>query len=498
MEQAARGAAALQASDSLSAVTAYTKALIEHPNSPDYFVQRSTAFTRLKAPYGPRYDLALEDAEFAVLLGQKRAKREKIQAGQQRRVIALFSLERYGDADFVLETMVKWRGKENKKDQMEGQMWKAKIDNKLKNLSEHDEKREVTVNEYPETTLPSESALKAKLQDQLTANGNFKLGSDPDDAVDAVPRSPYPETGALSDARRGSTTQIISTGANESTDSINPKNIKVDREAIIAYEDSTTPTTEHAPPTISKVRHEWYQNNQAVTLTLYAKGVPKEKADFDIQPDSIYLSFPHSSNPSTSFTFTLDPLFASINPEKSKCSILSTKLELYLHKKVPGQKWSTLEGSGNISQSAATTNGQDEVVAPASSAPATAPVYPTSSRSGPKDWDKVAADLGTKKKKKQKNKAKAKGKSNESENEPKEDGEGHESDKEASGSDSGIDSDEGGDAVDGFFKKLYAGADDDTKRAMMKSYQESGGTALSTNWAEVGRGRVEPVAPRDD
>lgn len=53
-----------------------------------------------------------------------------------------------------------------------------------------------------------------------------------------------------------------------------------------------------------------------------------------------------------------------------------------------------------------------------------------------------------------------------------------------------------GDAeLNAFFRTLYADADPDTRRAMVKSFQESGGTALSTNWAEVGKQRVAVRAP---
>lgn len=45
-------------------------------------------------------------------------------------------------------------------------------------------------------------------------------------------------------------------------------------------------------------------------------------------------------------------------------------------------------------------------------------------------------------------------------------------------------------------RQVYESGNNDVKRAMMKSFYESGGTVLSTSWDEVGGSRVEPKPPK--
>ncbi|KAJ8103978.1 SGS domain-containing protein [Lipomyces tetrasporus] len=187
-----------------------------------------------------------------------------------------------------------------------------------------------------------------------------------------------------------------------------------------------------------KVRHEWYQTPEDVTFTLFVKSAPKNATTVSIQKDSFSITYPLASG--SDFSFEIGPLAGEIDPENSKYLVLTTKIELKLRKSVPG-KWAALEAS-------------DVEVATKQAA---LPSYPTSSKKGHKNWDAVALELAK---------------------------------------DSLTGDEDTGDSAAAFFKQLYEGADEDTKRAMMKSYVESNGTALSTNWAEVKKDQVKTEPPK--
>jgi len=399
MDQAKLGADALAAKDYSEAIRAYTQAIKVSPTAPDYFIKRSTAYQRSSPP---DYALAFADAEDAVVFAQNRAKRELIIQAQMRRSIALFGLERYADAAFVLDVVKRMDPNEKTIP-----IWENKIKSKLATLNAEDPKAKITVKEKPEQVQSTTKATP-------TTNTEIKPST--------APTAPSQATA----------TSLAQTPAD-------------------------------------KIRHDWYQNADNVYFTLLAKGVPKDTSTIDIQDRALSISFPLVTG--SSYGFSLDPLYLPIDPSQSAYKVLSTKIEVTLKKVQSGQKWHSLEGSDSASASDSTAT---STFVPPPSTKAEAPNYPSSSRTGPKNWDKLITDLTTKK--------------------PKADTAGDATDSKADDDDYDYDK-EDGDEVNSFFKKLYKDADPDTRRAMMKSFSESNGTALSTNWDEVAKGTVATQPP---
>ncbi|KAK4480725.1 hypothetical protein RD792_013807 [Penstemon davidsonii] len=188
-------------------------------------------------------------------------------------------------------------------------------------------------------------------------------------------------------------------------------------------------------------RHEFYQKPEEVVVTIFAKRVPANSVviDFGEQILSVDIEVPGEE------AYHFQPrLFGKIVPSKCRYEVMSTKIEIRLTK-ADSLHWSSLEFSRNVPVA------HKEYVSSGSQKP----TYPSSK---PKrvDWDKLEAQV------------------KKEEKEEKLDGDA---------------------ALNKFFRDIYKDADEDTKRAMSKSFVESHGTVLSTNWKEVGSKKVEGSPP---
>ncbi|KAK3738277.1 hypothetical protein RRG08_039686 [Elysia crispata] len=207
-----------------------------------------------------------------------------------------------------------------------------------------------------------------------------------------------------------------------------------------AAEKTTVPTSETKAPS---VKYDWYQTHTHVIITVLVKNVKKEYLKVSAEDRSLQVCIDDPSGTFTSLDLTLAH---KVDPQQAVTKVLSTKVEIKL-KKSEGVQWKKLE---SVPQ-------EEAEILPVAAAPSVQepPSYPSSSHYT-RDWDKLAAEV-----------------TEEEKNEKL----------------------EGDAALNQFFQKIYADASDETKRAMMKSFSESGGTVLSTNWSEVGKEKVEVKPP---
>ncbi|ODQ67263.1 SGS-domain-containing protein [Nadsonia fulvescens var. elongata DSM 6958] len=224
------------------------------------------------------------------------------------------------------------------------------------------------------------------------------------------------------------------------------KGFPIDHNPNTAPDNVSSISPDVAPTT--DVRFDYYQNAQLMNVSLFIKNVPKDTAKITFSPTSVSLLYIDSSG--TEHGYLYEPLYDTIVPEESSYRIFGTKVELYLKKSHAHVTWNSLLANGSGPEIAQSK--RENVNEPKPTSTFSNDSSKTTSRIV-KDWDKINL-----------------------------------SDDE--------DDQQGGDPTK-LFQQIYKDADDDTKRAMMKSYIESNGTALSTNWSSVGKKRVEIDPPSE-
>ncbi|UKZ46030.1 hypothetical protein TrVGV298_000227 [Trichoderma virens] len=424
---AQQGLASVEARNWEDALDKLSTALKESPN-PAWLIARSKALAGLGRPQD-----ALDDADLAWHKAFERNKRDLMATAQYRRGVAYFQLKQYANADYCYTHCMRL---------LKGGPAMPKEDPGLE-FVDKDGFWTVTAAEAMDAARHQDISKKEDGLQQAMSNS---LAADKD-------RSHFREWRMASNMRIQALSAMEKLPEDDAARKLTISLIPDEKDLAIHL--SGRPAEVEAAPRVipedTPLRLQEFQSKTHMSVSIFSKGVNKEKLQVQFSESSVHLDslvFPNGDERE----FQLD-LWGEILPSKSTYTVTPNKVELSLAKKIPG-KWAALKADESSKQapvskpqvveaSSETAPAAAPVVAPVA---ASAPAYPSSSRSGPKNWDQVGED----------------------------------------------NSDDEKD-VNLFFKKLYKGATPEQQRAMMKSFTESNGTSLSTNWDDVKDKRVETV-----
>ncbi|KAG6025379.1 hypothetical protein E4U19_003218 [Claviceps sp. Clav32 group G5] len=480
--QAEQGLKALDERKWEDALSALSKALLGSTN-PAWLLARSRALISLK-----RYEEALEDANLAFHAAYDRNRRDLLIEAHYRRGVAYFRMGQYANGDcccVYAMRLCKGRPAIEKEDPKlahldEGGFWTATLENARLEATEDpfnkpglaDVDREAQTTFDRDGPAPVGQWRRASTMRQQCLNAMEKLPAGAEARKVTVSLKPERK-------------DVVDLATDEGGD----EEEEAGKEALVQEVAAAQEESAAQPPKAKALVVQDYQTAEAITVSIFSKGVNEALLDVEFLPDRVRLNplvYPDGQQKE----WTLE-LYSQIDPFASSCRVSPVKVELRLIKKTVG-KWARLSKEESVNDGAeeedllsvfeksqkpdAVRAARGTAIGSAGAAEAKAagpwklsvsresakaaaiaavkkpsgPVYPTSSRTGPKDWDRIAA-----------------------EEEPEE---------------------EYDNGVDTFFKKIYGDGNDDQKRAMMKSFTESNGTTLSTDWKDVAN-RTVGVSP---
>ncbi|UJR27193.1 hypothetical protein I4U23_008489 [Adineta vaga] len=194
-----------------------------------------------------------------------------------------------------------------------------------------------------------------------------------------------------------------------------------------------------------KINHTWYQSESTVVVVIPIRNLQREQVHVDSTENTLSVTVKLPSSESE-YNLEID-LAYPINSDRTDFKINTANIEIRLYK-VDAIQWTSLDTQHKPNAPPIIMN----------RAPDTKPVppsYPSSSKKA-KDWNKLEVEI-TKEEKEEKP--------------------------------------EGDAALNKLFQQIYRDGTDEQRRAMNKSFSESGGTVLSTNWDDIAKQKTECKPP---